>query len=124
VNIVGLLIKYNLLLFCLLATAVEANSHSGTVCFGKNLAKPSSEHTDRLYLKIDDSEKLYFNRPQNGPVLANLDINRTHMVKVYFDDQLGKSWTLNYSKLNTQSVIIWRSAGSWRMEPNKAFDCK
>jgi hypothetical protein len=117
--------KHILLLLCVLSsTAVAANSQTGTVCFGNNLAIPASEHTDRLYLKIDDSEKLYFNRPQNGPVLANLDINKMHMVKVYFDDQLGKSWTFNYSKLNTQSVIIWRAAGSWRMEPSKASECK
>ncbi len=94
-----------------------ANDNGGKVFFGKNLAKPASEYTDRLYLKINDSEKLYFNRKHDGPVLENLDLNKDHMVKVYFDDEIGSSWILNFSKLKTKSVIIWRSAGSWRMEP-------
>ena len=106
-----------LLLLLFISTVVASGEQSGNVCFGKNLAKPLSEHTDRLYLKIDDSKKLYFNKPQKqGPVITHLDINSDHMVKVYFDDILTQSWTLNFSKLNTQSVIIWRSTGSWRME--------
>jgi len=116
--------KYTLLLLILFSTSVSANDNIGKVCFGKNLAKPSSEHTDRLYLKIDDSEKLYFNRQHTSPVLDNLDINTDHIVKVYFDDQVSISWKLNFSKLNTQSVIIWRSAGSWRMEPAEVSTCK
>ena len=92
--------------------------------FWEDLAKPSSEHTDRLYLKINDSEKLYFNRPYKGPVLENLNLNKDHIVKVYFDDQIVISWILSYSKLKTQSVIIWRSAGSWRMEAVEESKCK
>ncbi len=118
------MIKHILLLILLFSTSVAANDKMGKVCFGKNLAKPYSEHTDRLYLKIDDSQKLYFNESHKGPVLKNLDVNKDHMVKVYFDDQLSKSWPLNFSKLNTQSVIIWRSAGSWRMEPTLGSKCK
>jgi hypothetical protein len=108
----------------LFSTSVSANDNIGKVCFGKNLAKPFSEHTDRLYLKIDDSDKLYFNRQHSGPVIDNLYINTDHIVKVYFDDQVCKSWILNFSKLNTQRVIIWRSAGSWRMEPAEGSICK
>jgi len=94
-----------------------ASDNGGKVYFGKNLAKPASEYTDRLYLKIDDSEKLYFNRKYEGPVLENLDLNKDHIVKVYFDDEIGRSWILNFSKIKTKSVVIWRSAGAWRMEP-------
>ena len=113
----AIMLKYIIFALLIFSTSVLANDNVGKVYFGKNLAKPSSEHTDRLYLKINDSEKLYFNRPHKRPVSENLDLNKDHIVKVYFDDQIVISWILNYSKLKTQSVIIWRSAGSWRMEP-------
>ena len=113
-----------LLLWVLLTSPVLASDVSGKVCFGKNLAKPHSEHTDRLYIKIDDSEKLYFNQPHKGPVLDNLDLKTDHMAKVYFDDQLALSWKFNFEKLNTRAVVIWRAAGSWRMEPVEGSICK
>lgn len=112
--------KSVLFLFILFSVSVFADDNIGKVYFGENLAKTLSEQTDRLYLKIDGSEKLYFNRRRSGPVIDNLDIRTDHMVKVYFDDQICESWKLNFSKLNTQSVIIRRAAGSWRMEPFSA----
>ena len=110
------IITSQILLILLFSTSVFADENGGKVFFGENLAKPYSEHTDRIYLKIDDSEKLYFNRKQEGPVLENLSLNKDHMVKVYFDDKLARSWILNFSKLKTKSVVIWRSAGAWRMD--------
>jgi hypothetical protein len=109
--------KFAVLLFIVFSVSVSANDNIGNVYFGENHAKIFSEHTDRLYLKIDDSANLYFNRHHSGPVINRLDINTDHMVKVYFDDQICHSWKLNFSKLNTHSVIIRRSPGSWRMEP-------
>ena len=119
-----IMIKQIILVLLIFSTSVVANDNVGEVCFGKNLAKPSNEHTDRLYLKINDSEKLYFNRPHKGPVLENLDLNKNHIVKVYFEDKIVQSWILNFSKLKTQRVIIWRSSGSWRMEPAEESICE
>ncbi len=116
--------KFIIFLFIVFSASVSANDNIGTVYFGENLAKTLSEHTDRLYLKIDASENLYFNRQHSGPVANNLDINTDHMVKVYFDDQICHSWKLNFSKLNTHSVIIRRSPGAWRMEPVSAVALK
>jgi hypothetical protein len=113
-----------ILLISLVSTPILANDKIGKVCFGRNLAKVYSEHTDQLYLKIDDSKKLFFNSPHDGPVLDNLDLDQDHMIKVYFGDQLVSSWPLNFSHLNTKSVIIWRSAGSWRMEPVDESRCQ
>lgn len=90
----------------------------GKVCFGKNLGKASSEYSDLLRIQIGQSEKISFNQKLKKPFLAlsGLDLNKTHMVKVYFDDKVGMSWPLNFNKLNTATVLIWRAAGSWRME--------
>lgn len=112
------------LLLIAVSTIVVAEDKSGSVCFGKNLAKPASEHTDRLYLRIDDSTKLYFNHPHRGPVLSGLDLDVVHKVEVYFDDQLAQSWIMDFRKLNTKSVLIWRAAGSWRMDTIEASKCR
>jgi hypothetical protein len=106
-----------------IASSTEVN---GTVCLGENLAKPLDEHSDRLYLKIDDSPRIYFARPYRGPrvVAQNLNIQKDHMVQVYFDNQLVRSWKLNFSKMKTGSVVVWRASGSWRMEPNEVTSCK
>lgn len=117
------MIKQIIITLLILSTSVLASDNNGgKVFFGKNLAKPASEHTDRLYLKINDSKKLYFNRKYEGPVMENLDLNKDHIIKVYFDDQATISWVLNFSKLKTKSVVIWRSAGSWRMKPLEKYE--
>jgi len=107
------MVKKAIFIVLMLSISAVAGDNGGSVFFGKNLAKVASETTDRLYLRIDDSEKLYFNRKYDGPVLENLDLNEDHIVKVYFDDEVGQSWILNFSELETQSVVIWRSAGAW-----------
>ncbi len=112
-----------LLLILLLVFPAEIFAgNTGSICFGENLAKPMEEHSDRLYLKIGNSPPLYFNRPQSGPVLTGLDLNLVYQVKVYFNGNLTASWKLDFKELNTTDVLIWRAAGSWRMEP--VSECK
>lgn len=108
------------------ANSVSANDITGIVCLGKNLALPYEEHTDRLYLRIDDSAPIHFLRPYSGPrvVARNLDFRKDHLVKVYFDGQVAQSWKLNFSELRTNSVLVWRAPGSWRMESNDVSSCK
>jgi hypothetical protein len=118
------MIRSRLFLLLLASASANADDILGTVCFGRNLAKPASEHSDRLYLRIDESEKLYFNHKYDGPVVRDLDPNVVHAVSVYFDDQLSESWRLDFNKLNTRCVLIWRAAGSWRMEPIEASECR
>ncbi len=118
------MIRYISLVLIFFTTPIFAGDDLGKVCFGKNLAKIASEQTDRLYLRINDSEKLFFNRKHEGPVINNLNLEKDHIVKVYFDDVIGMSWKLNFKNLNTQSVIIWRAAGSWRMEQTESETCK
>ena len=107
--VLGLLIL--LPMFCF------ASEQFGKVYFGENLAKSYSEHTDSLKIQINDSDKYLFNAKYSDSVVSNLNLNETHIVKVFFDGVLVQSWKLNFKKLKTNSVVIWRSAGSWRMEP-------
>ena len=116
VVLLNIMIKQIIFVLLLFSTSVLANDNTGRVFFGGNFAKPLDEHTHRLYLRINDSEKLYFNRKHEGPVSEHLDLKKDHVIKVYFDDKIAQSWILNFSKLKTQSVVIWRSSGSWRME--------
>ncbi len=125
-KIIAVLIFTLFLLLISFISVASSNEVNGTVCLGKNLAKPLDEHSERLYLTIDDSPRIYFVRPFAGPriVAQNLNIKDDHTVKVYFDDKVVRSWKLNFSKLKTTNVLIWRAPGSWRMELNEASSCK
>ena len=98
----------------------------GTVCLGKNLSIVISEHSKRLYLTVSESDKIFFRRPFLQPVISvqNLALNKDHLVKVYFDGKVVRSWGLNFSELNASTVVIWRSKGAWRMEPIEVSLCK
>ena len=116
-----------LIVVVLLVTRVSsADEAQGRVCLGKNLAKPLVEHSERLYLKINDSEKRFFDEPYDGPriIADGLDIQRNHIIKVYFDNEIVQSWTLNFRSLDTNCVLIWRAAGAWRMKPFDASVCR
>ena len=120
------MLKISLLIFLMsLTTFSFSDDRKGTVCLGKNLAKPLSEHSNRLYLTVNNSKKIYFLRPYRGPkmVFNNLDLSKVHTINIYFDDKITQSWKLNFSKLKTNSVLIWRAPGSWRMESNEASSC-
>ena len=97
----------------------------GTVCLGKNLSVVASDHTDRLYITIDDSDKIFFHNSVNAPrvVLSNLDLKKSHLVKVHFDETVTSSWKLDFSILQTDTVVIWRAKGAWRMESIEVTDC-
>lgn len=119
--------KVLLMAFALLASGIAASSENiGVVCLGGNLSKVAAEHTERLHLIINDSQKIYFTHPYSGPVTIkrNLKLNKEHMVKVIFDGNVVQSWKLDFRSLNSTSVLIWRSAGSWRMEPNIGGKCQ
>jgi len=90
----------------------------GKICFGKNLGKVSSEYSDLLHIQIDQLEMVAFNQKLKRPFLAisGLDLNKTHRVKIYFEDKVGMSWPLNFNKINATTLLVWRAAGSWRME--------
>ena len=115
-----------LIILVLFLDTAQSSELKGMICLGKNLAKPLSEHSERLYLKVNDSPNIYFVRPYSEPkiIALNLDIQKDHIVKVYFDNKVVQSWKLNFLKLKTNSVLIWRATGSWRMEPNDASSCK
>lgn len=99
---------------------------AGAVCLGENLSVVASEHSDRLYLTVGNSEKIYFKQPAQPPrlVLKSLPLDQDLMVKVYFDDRVVSSWPLNYSKIDAGTVIIWRAKGSWRMDPIDISQCR
>ena len=85
-----------------------ADETGGMVCLGRNLAKPASEHTERLYLRVDGSPKISFSIPYRGPVVVadDLDPGREHHVTVYFDDSAVQSWKLDFERLQTDCLRV------------------
>ncbi len=109
----------------LLASGALAQSEKGTVCLGPNLAKVLDEHSRRLYVRIDDSAKLYFAEPYRGPRLAveGLDLDKSHRVRIYLDKRIVESWTFSFRRLNASGALVWRSAGAWRTAAIDPAEC-
>jgi hypothetical protein len=109
-----------LIFWCVPASA-ESQSEpiSGSVCLGPHLGKVREKNEfQRLYLRIGDSGEIHFNPSQNARIVANnLHPHKTYRVTVYFDSKPVNSWPLRLDTLKSNMVIIWRSAGAWRMEP-------
>lgn len=108
--------KYLTIIFILISSAAIADENYGKVCFGRNLAKPANEHLKSLYLTIGNSGKLFFNNKYDQPILDKLDLTKEHNVKVFLEGKVVASWVLNYSDLKSNTALIWRSPGAWRME--------
>ena len=91
----------------------------GSVCLGPFLSIILYENSKRPFLTIGHYGPFYFDQA-NQPtrlVAEGLDLNKTYKVKVHFDGKVVTSWDLNFEKLGTDMVCIWRSKGAWRMEP-------
>src|SRR5688500_20363301 len=68
---------------CLASTA-SAEAAKGSVCLGLNLAKVSTERSQRLQVRVNDSALFTFTEPYGGPRLAvaGLDLDKSHRVRV------------------------------------------
>ncbi len=88
-----------------------------TICLGKNESKLAIEHSDKLYLTINDQQKFYFNKPYTRPVplKSQLPTDKVHTVSVYLNSELAKTLHVNFIKLKSTEVTIWRSAGGWKL---------
>lgn len=111
----------------LLTTTANAGEYLGRVCFGENLAKPIVEHGPDLLIQIDEMEPIQFNQNRNVPfeVVYWLNLTKPHQVKVYFGGEVVAVLNWHYVELGTDTVIIWRSAGSWEIKAvvNIEDDC-
>ena len=116
------------ILILLLNVSMNALSEEpgGSVCLGKNLSIVASDHSDRLYITVGDSPRIYFDRASDGPklVVQHLDLDKSHVIKVHFDGEVVESWKLNFATLATDTVLVWRAKGSWRMEPIRLEQCE
>lgn len=113
----------NIILFiCLL---MSSSTFAGEVCLGKNLSKIADEHTKKLNVQVNDLAPAHFEHPYIKPksIASNLNDEQIHQIKVYFDGERVTSWNLDLLQYPTRSVIIWRAAGSWRMEQNESKKC-
>lgn len=118
--------KYIFILLVFISSCVLSNEKTGTICLGENLSKPFVDQTNRLYLRINGSKKIYFRRPYEGPIIVanQLNLQTDHLIKVYFDDEIVQSWTVNFEKLNATGVNIWRGPGAWRSDVIDPSECK
>jgi len=97
----------------------------GSVCVGPNLAK--ANHADwvaRMSIKINTDGPFDF-RSVPKLVVQGLALDQTHRVQILYDGKVMESWTLRFKaeEGDTPRVMIWRAAGTWRMERTHSDRC-
>lgn len=112
-------------LLCLPRTAVAVDE--GKICIGPNLTivSPNEWKDDLISIGIDDLPPHSFAFHQQPTIVRrDLDTDKTYVVRVYARREVVASWRLNFSKLRTTTVQIWRSKGYWHMDPIDESKCK
>ena len=100
--------------------------NKGSVCLGPFLSVVWYEPSTRPYLTIGNYGPFHFEQG-NQPfrlIVEDLDIKKVYRVKVHYDGKVVRSWNLNFEKIGSDRVCIWRDKGAWRMEPIKNSKCK
>jgi len=119
------LIRFIVLFFISFPVFVLAED-KGSVCLGPFLSVVWYEPSARPYLTIGDYGPFHF-KQGNQPsqlVAENFDLKKVYKVKVHFDGKIVRSWSLNFDKIGSDKVCIWRDKGAWRMEPINNSKCK
>lgn len=120
--IIGALLFYG---FCSAQNGVPSehskNSKTGAVCVGFDFSKALPD-TD-LYIKIGSLEKKLYSNSSGKTIYDQLDLKTTHYVQVLKGDDPFKTFSLDFKKLKTNFVIIWKAPGEWRMTPLKKGKC-
>jgi hypothetical protein len=107
-----------------IARAQADAKEKGSVCIGAYAPLIIQDNElKRVYLTIGKSDKIFFDRKPGTLVLDNLDLQKTYVVRVFYDSAQVKSWDLRFDRLGANLVTIWRSAGYWRMERNRTGKC-
>ena len=119
-------LKYIVVVLIVIFPLVAYAKGKGSVCLGPFLSIVLYEPSKRPYLTIGDYGPFHFDQV-NQPtrlVAEEFDLNKTYKVKVHFGGKVVTSWDLNFEKLGTDMVCIWRSTGAWRMEPITNGKCE
>lgn len=98
----------------------------GSVCLGPFLSIIMYAPSNRPYLTIGDYGPFHFEQTNQTCrlVAEDLDLNKVYRVKVHFEDKVVTSWNLDFKKIASNMVYIWRDKGAWRMEPIKNGKCE
>ena len=120
-----ILIHFILIFFVSLPLFEHAEG-KGSVCLGPFLSVVWYEPSTRPYLTIEDYGPFHFDQENQLSrfVAEDLDIKKVYKIKVHFGGKVVSSWNLNFDKIGSDMVCIWRDKGAWRMEPVKKSKCK
>lgn len=117
--------RFIIILFIAFPSFVFAQD-KGSVCLGPFLSIILYESSNRPYLTIGDYGPFRFEQTNQTCRLVadNLDLDKVYKVKVHFEDKVVTSWDLNFKKIGSNMVYIWRAKGAWRMEAIKNGKCE
>jgi hypothetical protein len=101
-------------------------AEKGSVYLGPFLSVIWYEPSKKPYLTIGEFGPFKFENDGqiSKLIIDDLDLGQIYKVKVHYDKKVVESWDLNFDKIKSDIVCIWRAKGSWRMEPYEKSRCQ
>jgi len=86
----------------------------GSIIIGQDLSKVLTKNPLMIEIEGFGSRSI----PRKGEkIITGLNLNKIYHIKVNYEEKVIKDWTINFSKLKTRRIKIYKSPGYWRLNP-------
>ena len=101
--------------FVLIAAELQSHSksmNSGAICLGPDLSmiQPDSD----IFISLDNSKKELFSDSRGKIPFKDLNLKKKHLIRLFKGDLQFTSFNVDFKKLKTNFVIVWKASGYWK----------
>ncbi len=98
---------------------------TGAICIGPDLSKIASldDGLDN-FIQIDQFKKVNFHQAFEKIAFENLDLGKSHRVKLLKGKKVIHSFKINFMEMKTNFILVWKAAGAWKAIPISGETCK
>lgn len=108
-------------------TGISASEHAasevqGAICIGPDHSKARS--TEEIFVKVDGAEKKSYSKSEGLILFKDLDLDKIHTVHLLVGNKSFLTLAVDFKKLKTNFVILWKAAGAWKLLPVGGTKCE
>lgn len=91
------------------------NAAKGAICLGPDLS-PAPRPKQSVFVQIEGRQSIDFYEKMYKIAYDDLDLNKVYIIKWVYQGKPFVSWKVDFRKLNTNMVMVWKAYGTWKME--------
>ena len=112
----GLIILGIILLSITSMGSAEVASHQtsdkfGAICLGPDLSMAGVDYD--IFISVDWKKKK-FSGEQGHIAFDDLELNKKHIVRLFKGNKQFQSFKIDFRKLKSNFVVVWKAAGYWK----------